>query len=171
MYQGQSSVSKGPYRPLSPRVGPASAAAAHSSSASAASAQAGAPPCMRPRQVIVSSPGSPSSSSDSQSGSDSVKHCLSGRVGSPSVRASPSPAQQMMRASPSVGLGSAHQQQMQMRGSPSIAGHGAQGVNSPVGPRNSPSVSSLSRMSPSVLSQVRPCYFLSNICLTFCVWF
>ncbi|KAK9722428.1 RhoGAP domain [Popillia japonica] len=74
---GPSSVSKGPYRPLSPRVGPQAAAGG-----------------LRPRQVIVSSPGwSPSSSSDSQSGSDSVKHCLPpSRVGSPAVRASPSPA-------------------------------------------------------------------------------
>ncbi|CAG9861969.1 unnamed protein product [Phyllotreta striolata] len=109
---GQSSASKGPYRPLSPRVGP------QATSSVAA---------LRPRQVIVSSPGSPSSSSDSQSGSESVKHCLPGRVGSPVVRASPS-AQSALRSSPSVSIGSP-------------------------GPRNSPSVSSLSRASPSMLNQ------------------
>ncbi|XP_068898136.1 rho GTPase-activating protein 100F isoform X3 [Tenebrio molitor] len=120
---GQSSASKGPYRPLSPRVGPQAAATG-----------------LKPRQVIVSSPGSPSSSSDSQSGSDSVKHCLPSRVSSPAIRASPSTQTMMMRSSPSVTISSPG-----IRNSPSSTS-----VNSP-GPRNSPSVSSLSRASPSIL--------------------
>jgi hypothetical protein len=122
-FQGQSSASKGPYRPLSPRVGPQAAATG-----------------LKPRQVIVSSPGSPSSSSDSQSGSDSVKHCLPSRVSSPAIRASPSTQTMMMRSSPSVTISSPG-----IRNSPSSTS-----VNSP-GPRNSPSVSSLSRASPSIL--------------------
>nr|XP_015839302.1 PREDICTED: rho GTPase-activating protein 100F isoform X3 [Tribolium castaneum] len=120
---GQSSASKGPYRPLSPRVGPPAAAAG-----------------LKPRQVIVSSPGSPSSSSDSQSGSDSVKHCLPSRVSSPAIRASPSTQTMILRTSPSVTISSPG-----LRNSPSTTS-----VNSP-GPRNSPSVSSLSRASPSIL--------------------
>ncbi|KAJ8964175.1 hypothetical protein NQ317_009252, partial [Molorchus minor] len=128
---GQSSANRGPYHPLSPRVGPP-----------AASSAAGG---LRPRQVIVSSPGSPSSSSDSQSGSESVKHCLPNRVSSPAIRASPS-SQSVMRPSPSVTLSSPG-----IRPSPSLAS--ATSGNSPV-PRNSPSISSLSRASPSVLGQV-----------------
>ncbi|XP_018575809.1 rho GTPase-activating protein 100F [Anoplophora glabripennis] len=128
---GQSSASKGPYRPLSPRVGPP-----------AASSSGGG---LRPRQVIVSSPGSPSSSSDSQSGSESVKHCLPNRVSSPAIRASPS-SQAVMRSSPSVTINSPG-----IRHSPSITS--TTSGNSP-GPRNSPSITSLSRASPSVLGQV-----------------
>ncbi|CAH1112773.1 unnamed protein product [Psylliodes chrysocephalus] len=118
---GQSSASKGPYRPLSPRVGPQATSSAVA---------------LRPRQVIVSSPGSPSSSSDSQSGSESVKHCLPSRVSSPIIRASPS-AQTMLRSSPSVTISSPG-----LRHSPSITSSVSGG--SP-GPRNSPSISSLSR--------------------------
>ncbi|CAH1155850.1 unnamed protein product [Phaedon cochleariae] len=141
---GPSSASKGPYRPLSPRVGPAAA-----SSSSAAGV-------LRPRQVIVSSPGSPSSSSDSHSGSESVKHCLPGRVSSPAIRPSPSTqtmlraspsTQTMLRASPSAAIGSPG-----IRQPPSIAS-GAASVASP-GPRSSPSITSLSRASPSILGQV-----------------
>ncbi|XP_072378931.1 rho GTPase-activating protein 100F isoform X1 [Diabrotica undecimpunctata] len=127
---GPSSVSKGPYRPLSPRVGPQ------------ATSSAGV---LRPRQVIVSSPGSPSSSSDSQSGSESVKHCLPSRVSSPVIRASPS-SQTILRSSPSVTINSPG-----LRHSPSITS--AVSGSSP-GPRNSPSISSLSRASPSILGQV-----------------
>ncbi|RZC40854.1 rho GTPase-activating protein 100F, partial [Asbolus verrucosus] len=123
LFQGQSSVNKGPYRPLSPRVGPQAAATG-----------------LKPRQVIVSSPGSPSSSSDSQSGSDSVKHCLPSRVSSPAIRASPSTQSVMMRSSPSVTISSPG-----VRNSPSTTSVSSSG------PRNSPSVSSLSRASPSVL--------------------
>ncbi|CAG9829546.1 unnamed protein product [Diabrotica balteata] len=128
--EGPSSVSKGPYRPLSPRVGPQ------------ATSSAGV---LRPRQVIVSSPGSPSSSSDSQSGSESVKHCLPSRVSSPVIRASPS-SQTILRSSPSVTINSPG-----LRHSPSITS--AVSGSSP-GPRNSPSISSLSRASPSILGQV-----------------
>ncbi|CAH0556139.1 unnamed protein product [Brassicogethes aeneus] len=132
---GPSSVSKGPYRPLSPRVAPPAAPGSSSTSSSAA---------LRPRQVIVSSPGSPSSSSgDSQSGSDSVKHCLPGRVSSPAIRASPS-SQAMLRSSPSVTISSPG-----IRSSPSATA-GLHSTSSP-GPRNSPSVTSLSRASPSVM--------------------
>ncbi|XP_057664821.1 rho GTPase-activating protein 100F isoform X4 [Diorhabda carinulata] len=127
---GPSSASKGPYRPLSPRVGPQ------------ATTSAGA---LRPRQVIVSSPGSPSSSSDSQSGSESVKHCLPSRVSSPVIRASPS-SQTNLRSSPSVTISSPG-----LRHSPSITSS-VSGASP--GPRNSPSISSLSRVSPSVLNQV-----------------
>ncbi|KAB0794796.1 hypothetical protein PPYR_11635 [Photinus pyralis] len=127
---GPSSVSKGPYRPLSPRVGPLPAAGV----------------ALKPRQVIVSSPGSPSSSSDSQSGSDSVKHCLPSRVSSPAMRASPS---QAMRKSPSVtsatGIRNSPSATSSLRNSPSTAS-----VSSPV-TKHSPSISSLSRTSPSVI--------------------
>ncbi|XP_017778349.1 PREDICTED: rho GTPase-activating protein 100F isoform X3 [Nicrophorus vespilloides] len=132
---GQSSASKGPYRPLSPRVGPPPAS-------SATAVQGG----LKPRQVIVSSPGSPSSSSDSQSGSDSVKHCLPSRVTSPAVRASPS----SIRNSPTI------------RNSPSSStaangfhhGSPTSTINSPL-PRNSPSITSLSRASPSIMQSAR----------------
>lgn len=90
--------------------------------------------------MIVSSPGSPSSSSDSQSGSDTVKQFLPSRVTSPAVRSSPS-SQQSLRSSPSVS--------QQIKHSPS---GGLSSSNSP-GPRGSPSVTSLSRASPSILSQ------------------
>lgn len=127
--QGPSSVSKGPYRPLSPRVGPQAAAG------------------LKPRQVIVSSPGSPSSSSDSQSGSDSVKHCLPSRVSSPAIRSSPS---SNLRNSPSTTIC-----QTGVRNSPSTASglHSSPSsatINSP-GPKTSPSITSLSRASPSLM--------------------
>ncbi|CAG9759728.1 unnamed protein product [Ceutorhynchus assimilis] len=139
---GQSSVSKGPYRPLSPRVGPQSVAGGQVSLGSAVP-----PGPLKPRHVIVSSPGSPSSSSDSQSGSDSVKHCLPSRVSSPAVRASPS-AQTLLRSSPSVNMGSSG-----LRLSPSTTL--ASSMGSPAGgPKNSPSITSISRASPSLFSQV-----------------
>ncbi|XP_066151839.1 rho GTPase-activating protein 100F isoform X2 [Euwallacea fornicatus] len=139
---GPSSASKGPYRPLSPRVGPSVGAGQGASSVASAS-----PGPLKPRHVIVSSPGSPSSSSDSQSGSDSVKHCLPGRVSSPAIRASPS-AQTMLRSSSSVAMGSPS-----LRHSPSTTL--ASSMGSPAsGPRNSPSITSISRASPNVLSQV-----------------
>ncbi|KAH1000451.1 hypothetical protein HUJ04_000357 [Dendroctonus ponderosae] len=130
-FQGQSAASKGPYRPLSPRVG----AASPGQQASSAS-----PAPLKPRHVIVSSPGSPSSSSDSQSGSDSVKHCLPSRVSSPAIRASPS-TQPMLRSSSSMTMGGASG----MRHSPSssMASPGA-------APRASPSIT---RASPSLFSQ------------------
>ncbi|GLV44424.1 Rho GTPase activating protein at 100F [Carabus blaptoides fortunei] len=118
---GLSSVaSKGPYRPLSPRVGPISN--------NQQQQQQPPPPGLKPRQVIVSSPGSPSSSSDSQSGSDSVKHCLpSSRVNSPAMRHSPTPS--------------------------AVSGAG---VHSPAsGARPSPSITSLSRASPSLATPSR----------------
>ncbi|XP_022901383.2 rho GTPase-activating protein 100F isoform X2 [Onthophagus taurus] len=117
---GPSSVSRGPYRPLSPRVGPAVSGVVGTSSSSVAAASVSS--VLRPRQVIVSSPGSPSSSSgDSQSGSDSVKqqqqHCLPpSRGASPAIR--PSPSSSSVKCSP----------------------------------KNSPSISSLSRASPSILA-------------------
>ncbi|KAF5284035.1 hypothetical protein FQR65_LT13617, partial [Abscondita terminalis] len=128
---GPSSASKGPYRPLSPRVGPLPAPTVG----------------LKPRQVIVSSPGSPSSSSDSQSGSDSVKHCLPSRVSSPAMRASPS---QAMRKSPSVtsasGIRNSPSATSSLRNSPSTAS-----VGSPGTAKHSPSVTSLSRASPSIM--------------------
>ncbi|XP_050310885.1 LOW QUALITY PROTEIN: rho GTPase-activating protein 100F [Anthonomus grandis grandis] len=149
---GPSSASKGLYRPLSPRVGPQSAAGGQQ----APTASQGGPGPLKPRHVIVSSPGSPSSSSDSQSGSDSVKHCLPGRVSSPAIRASPSPSSsaQMMiqRSSPSVTMiGSSG-----LRHSPSITVASSSTVGSPAtgGPRNSPSITSISRASPSLFGQI-----------------
>ncbi|KAF5284692.1 hypothetical protein FQA39_LY16944 [Lamprigera yunnana] len=128
--QGPSSANKGPYRPLSPRVGPVPPPAAG----------------LKPRQVIVSSPGSPSSSSDSQSGSDSVKHCLPSRVNSPALRVSPS---SVMRKSPSVtsaqGIRNSPSASSSLRNSPSTAS-----VGSPGTAKHSPSVTSLSRASPSI---------------------
>lgn len=108
--------------------------------------------------MIVSSPGSPSSSSDSQSGAESVKHCLPSRVSSPAVRASPS-SQLILRPSPSVSASSPGIRQSPsvtisspgIRHSPSVTG--GISVGSPV-TRNSPSVSSLSRASPSLMGQV-----------------
>ncbi|KAK9881699.1 hypothetical protein WA026_017218 [Henosepilachna vigintioctopunctata] len=140
---GQSSASKGPYRPLSPRVGPPAAA-------QSSEAQAGQAPALRPRQVIVSSPGSPSSSSDSQSGSDTVKHFLPSRVSSPAIRVTSASAQSSLRNSPSITLSSPS-----VRQSPSTTSNlhsSAGGIHSPAGPRSSPSVTSLSRASPSILS-------------------
>lgn len=52
--------------------------------------------------MIVSSPGSPSSSSDSQSGSDTIKHNIPSRVNSPNPRQSPSMTS-LSRVSPNVG--------------------------------------------------------------------
>lgn len=108
--------------------------------------------------MIVSSPGSPSSSSDSQSGAESVKHCLPSRVSSPAIRASPS-SQAALRSSSSVTMSSPGIRQSPsvtinspgIRHSPSITG--GTSVGSP-GPRNSPSISSLSRASPSLMGQV-----------------
>ncbi|XP_030762749.1 rho GTPase-activating protein 100F isoform X3 [Sitophilus oryzae] len=137
---GPSSASKGPYRPLSPRVALPVAAGP------ASSGPVAPPGPIKPRHVIVSSPGSPSSSSDSQSGSDSVKHCLPSRVSSPAIRASPS-SQTMMRSSPSVTISSPG-----LRQSPSTTLSSS--IGSPAGPRNSPSVTSISRASPSLFSQV-----------------
>ncbi|XP_076250075.1 rho GTPase activating protein at 100F isoform X3 [Rhynchophorus ferrugineus] len=137
---GQSSASKGPYRPLSPRVAQPAAAGP------ASSGPVVPPGPIKPRHVIVSSPGSPSSSSDSQSGSDSVKHCLPSRVSSPAIRASPS-SQTMMRSSPSVTISSPG-----IRQSPSTTLSSS--IGSPAGPRTSPSITSISRASPSLFSQV-----------------
>ncbi|XP_018326316.1 rho GTPase-activating protein 100F isoform X2 [Agrilus planipennis] len=134
-----SSASKGLYRPLSPRAGPLPSV----------------PAGLKPRQVIVSSPGSPSSSSDSQSGSDSVKHCLPhGRIGSPKVRAPPSPSS---RHSPSIANGPQSSAATQLRSSPSVTlsslrnSPSSATVSSP-GPKHSPSISSLARASPSLMS-------------------
>ncbi|XP_060529396.1 rho GTPase-activating protein 100F isoform X2 [Cylas formicarius] len=124
---GPSSVSRGPYRPLSPRVGPPAAALPPQGAASSPSSAG----VLKPRHVIVSSPGSPSSSSDSQSGSDSVKHCLPGRVSSPAIRASPS-ATALIRSSPSV---------TSVRNSPSTT------LSPAAGPRNSPSITNITRSS------------------------
>ncbi|XP_065174201.1 rho GTPase-activating protein 100F isoform X3 [Atheta coriaria] len=139
---GQSSVNKGPYRPLSPRVGPVAApppgCLAASAGAALASSAAPSQPAHKPRQVIVSSPGSPSSSSDSQSGSDSVKHYQT-----PSSRAvSASPA--ALRGSPSS-----------MRNSPTLRHTPSSGATttsngtSAFASTKSPSITSLSRASPS----------------------
>ncbi|KAL1490184.1 hypothetical protein ABEB36_012918 [Hypothenemus hampei] len=140
----QSLANKGLYRPLSPRVGlPLVGQVGQASSGPVPS-----PGSLKPRHVIVSSPGSPSSSSDSQSGSDSVKHCLPSRVSSPAIRASPS-AQGMLRSSSSVTMTSPN-----VRRSPSTTlatSMASSGVNIP---RNSPSITSISRASPSLFNQV-----------------
>ncbi|CAH2014236.1 unnamed protein product [Acanthoscelides obtectus] len=151
-FQDQSSASKGLYRPLSPRVGPptqqGSAASSVGGSLAAAQGGPGSPVApLRPRQVIVSSPGSPSSSSDSQSGSESVKHCLPSRVSSPMSTIRGSPSSQALRSSPASATASAVAspgvRRSPVRHSPVRVSMASSPASS--GPRSSPSVTSLTR--------------------------
>ncbi|XP_044754351.1 rho GTPase-activating protein 100F isoform X2 [Coccinella septempunctata] len=144
---GQSSANKGLYRPVSPRVGPPTLVQC------TVAQPAGQQATLRPRQVIVSSPGSPSSSSDSQSGSDTVKHFLPSRVSSPAIRVTTASAQSSMRNSPSVTLSSPS---VRISPSTTVSFYSATlggGSHSPAGPRTSPSVTSLSRATGDTISR------------------
>ncbi|XP_045473768.1 rho GTPase-activating protein 100F isoform X3 [Harmonia axyridis] len=144
---GQSSANRGPYRPLSPRLGPPAAAQPTGAQIP------GQAPTLRPRQVIVSSPGSPSSSSDSQSGSDTVKHFLPSRVSSPAIRVTSASAQSSLRNSPSITLSSPSVKQSPSTTSSFFTSSAGGGSHSPAGPRSSPSVTSLSRASGDAVSR------------------